>query len=83
MDVLRGQEALSTASQDAYVRTHPLSSDRISFLEEHVRKSPYSDVPADPDLVKLHNRMRAKLIAFIEPPPRTFRAFPDSDRSPV
>ena len=83
MDVLRGQEALSTASQDPYVRTHPLSSDRISFLEDHVRKSPYSDVPANPDLVKLHNRMRAKLIAFIEPPPRTFRAFPDSDRSVV
>jgi predicted Zn-dependent protease len=33
MDIFRGQEALSASRQDAYARTHPLSSDRYRVLQ--------------------------------------------------
>jgi predicted Zn-dependent protease len=33
MDIFRGQEALSVSRQDAYARTHPLSSDRYRVLQ--------------------------------------------------
>lgn len=79
--VLGGQEVFLATSQDPYLRTHPLTRERISFLEEQLRRSPYADAPAGPDLVRLHNRMRAKLVGFLEPQGRVLRAYPESDVS--
>ena len=81
MRVLGGQEVLLSSSQDPYLRTHPITAERISFLEEQVRLSPYGDKPADPELVALHARMRAKLIGFLERPERVRQLYPESDDS--
>ena len=43
LNILAGQDMLSTARQDAYVRTHPLTRDRVLFVENHVARSPLSD----------------------------------------
>lgn len=64
LDILKDQELLSTASQDPYVRTHPITTSRIETIEAFIKKSPYSDVPAKPDFIKRHQRMRAKLIGY-------------------
>ena len=76
-----GQEVLFGSRQDPYLRTHPVTAQRISFLENQVERSPYGDKPAEPRLVALHDRMRAKLIGFLEPPARTFERYPESDTS--
>lgn len=81
MDSLSGQEVLLTSSQDPYLRTHPLTQDRIDFLRQAMRESPYADKPTDPELIRLHERMRAKLIGFLNPMNQVLRSYPESDTS--
>lgn len=78
---LRGQEVLISASQDPYVRTHPLTEERIATIRRHVNRSPHSDNPWSADLRLKHDRMRAKLQAFLEPRQTALRRFPASDTS--
>ncbi|MBI3445710.1 MAG: M48 family metalloprotease [Magnetospirillum sp.] len=80
-EILGDQEALVSSRQDPYVRTHPLTRDRVSFVREHVAASPYSNVPWPPEWVEMHRRMKAKLFAFIEPPVKTFMRYKETDTS--
>jgi len=79
--ILSGQELLISARQDPYLRTHPLTDDRIQALEAFVAKSPYSNVPVKPEFQEEHRRMLAKLHAFLDDPVITRRRYPDSDTS--
>ncbi|MBK8176922.1 MAG: M48 family metallopeptidase [Rhodospirillales bacterium] len=79
--LLSGQELLIAVHQDPYLRTHPLTEDRIQALEAFVAKSPYSDVPVRPSFQAQHRRMLAKLHAFLDDPVITRRRYPDSDQS--
>ena len=81
MVVLADQELLSHQRQDPYVRTHPLSRDRIETIRAHVEMSPYSNRPVSPEDALLHARMKAKLQAFLEPLGRTLRRYPETDTS--
>lgn len=81
MNILGDQEMLLSSSQDPYLRTHPLTQDRIMFLEESLAKSRYKDAPPSPKLVAGHARVRAKLIGFLQSPVRVFRTYPPSDNS--
>ena len=81
LSTLSGQELLSAERQDPYVRSHPLTRDRIEFMRNHVAKSPHSDTPMRDDLVQAHDRMRAKLKGFINPPARTLREYKADDTS--
>ncbi|MDA1098770.1 MAG: M48 family metalloprotease [Proteobacteria bacterium] len=80
-DKLGDQEALLTASQDPYVRTHPLTRDRIDTIRAHVARSTRSNAVERPEFVERHSRMRAKLIAFLSAPTTTFRIYPVKDNS--
>src|SRR3546814_15535093 len=46
-----------------------------------MQESPYADKPTDPELVRLHNRMRAKLIGFLPPMSQVLQSYPESDKS--
>ncbi len=81
MKVLEGQELLITSRQDPYVRTHPLTQDRIAFLRNQVENSPNSDKPFPPEYEEMHQRMRAKLTGFLMPPQRVFNVYRKNDRS--
>ena len=81
MDSLSGQEVLLTNNQDPYLRTHPLTQDRIDFLRQAMTESPYADKPTDPELIRLHQRMRAKLIGFLNPLGQVLKSYPESDKS--
>lgn len=78
---LGDQEALLTANQDPYVRTHPLTRERIDTIRAHVATSRYSDAPDPPELIVAHERMKAKLRGFLDTPVQTFRHYPESDTS--
>jgi len=78
---LGDQEALLTASQDPYIRTHPLTRNRIETIQAAVARTRNSDSPERPEFVARHSRMKAKLIAFLRHPADTFRRYPESDRS--
>jgi predicted Zn-dependent protease len=81
LSTLSGQELLSGRSRSPYASTHPLTRDRIAFVEEQVKNSPYSDKKLPEELQQKHRRMVAKLHGFIRSPARTFKAYPDTDTS--
>jgi predicted Zn-dependent protease len=81
MEIISHKEVLSAIQQDPYLRTHPMTSERIDFLRNQVARSKYSDVPVPEELERLHRRMRAKLAAFMDPPNKTLEAWPASDTS--
>jgi predicted Zn-dependent protease len=79
---LAGQELLITDRQDPYVRTHPLTRERMGTVRNAVEVSPYADKPSDPKLDREHNRMLAKLFAFLKPQVTTLQKYPETDKSP-
>ncbi len=81
METLLGEELLVTANQDPYVRTHPLTEDRVAFIRNWVDHSQWSDAPTRPEFAEMFRRMQAKLYAFLEPPIRTFERYKASDTS--
>ena len=81
MEKLKGQEVLLTDNQDPYLRTHPLTQERITFLENALRQSPYADTPPSAELVVMHDRMRAKLIGFLQALGQVLRVYPEDDTS--
>ena len=81
MEILEGQELLTSASQDPYARTHPLSEDRIQAMRAHVARSSNSDKPTDPSLDAAFARTQAKLVGYFEQPALTLRRYPVEDTS--
>lgn len=81
MQTLGDQELMVAARQDPYVRTHPLTRDRIDEIRNHVDQSPWSDVPVPPQYAEPHRRMRAKLMAFMDPPVTTLYHYKEDDKS--
>jgi len=81
MHVIEDQELLISARQDPYVRTHPITSERIAFLRAHIARSPVSDRPLPARFTELQQRLRAKLVGFINPVDDVFRIYKPSDNS--
>lgn len=81
MQILETQEFISTGKQDPYLRTHPLSSERVDLLRKHVDESKWSDVPYPPEYFAMHRRMRAKLIGFMYPLDKVLQSYPETDTS--
>jgi predicted Zn-dependent protease len=81
---LQNQEFRYGYSQDdeqAFVRTHPLSGDRMARLREDYAKDPAWDAPDDPALQARFERVKAKLAGYIQEPARTLRDYPITDTS--
>ncbi len=66
--ILKAQERNYSAGGNPYLRTHPMSADRTSFVRSHVAKSRFSDAALPPEFAVQHLRMRAKLIGFLQKP---------------
>lgn len=79
-ETLRRRESGGT-KPDPYLLTHPLTSDRISTMRNHIEASniPRDQVPAGYDA--MHARIVAKLVAFTEPYATTISLYPVSDTS--
>ncbi|MFC3713176.1 M48 family metalloprotease [Sphingoaurantiacus capsulatus] len=66
---------------DSYGRTHPLSGERITMLEELYKKSAAWDRPSNPEMEKRFQRIKGKLVGFVSEPARTFQLYPETDTS--
>ena len=82
MNLLGEQELLIAEYQDQYVRTHPLTRDRVNNIANHVANSPHSGKSVSKELETLYRRARAKLVGFINPIGHTLRLYKASDNSP-
>lgn len=67
-----GQEFLSRSRQDPYMRTHPLTRDRIRAAQTFVAANAH-DAPPNPNADYWFARVRGKLSAFTRAPKWTFR----------
>lgn len=79
--ILEGEELLSAVRQDPYLRTHPLTRQRIEYVENHVGLSPYSKNPDPADWTERHKRMKAKLAGFMESPGQCLSEYKEDDPS--
>ena len=78
---LEDQELLVAERQDPYLRSHPLTRDRIRFVRNFLETSKYtSQSPGEAELLA-HRRMVAKLYAFLNSPGRTLRTYRETDSS--
>ena len=78
---LGGQEALMTRSQDPYVRSHPMSRERVAMLEDRISHSRYADSPDSAADIEALSRVHAKLYAFLSDPEEALARYPESDLS--
>ena len=80
-EILQQEELLSGQHEDPYLRTHPLTSQRIGYIREHVATSPWSNAKDPPAWIAMHARMKAKLAAFLDPPADTLAQYKADDNS--
>jgi len=78
---LSGQSVLSPRLQDPYVRSHPLSRDRMDALAKYNQQSPYADKVPPKDETLAYDRVVAKLYGYIEPLSKVLRRYPETDMS--
>jgi predicted Zn-dependent protease len=81
MRMLEGEELVLSGHQDPYLQSHPLTQERVEALEEHVDHSRWSDAKEPAELDVMHDRMKAKLIGFLEPLGTVLRQYPEKDDS--
>ncbi len=82
MRILDRRDLGVTREGAEFLRTHPLTRNRIRFLEEQVAASPLRDARVPADLAEAHARVVAKIEGFLGDPAevlrrRTGNSFPD------
>ena len=65
MDMLADQEILSEVSQDPYVRSHPLSRERVASFTRGAELSAYRDVEDTAEMRHRHKMAQAKIRGFL------------------
>lgn len=70
---------LGIPQTDSYDRTHPLSGERITVLEDTYKADPAWEVPLHPKWEADFKRVKAKLLGYIAEPNATLRDYPESD----
>ncbi len=62
----------------AFYSTHPLTSDRITTLQDTYEQDPNWNASADPVLEARFQRVKGKLLGFMSEPQRTLQVYPES-----
>lgn len=80
LEKLEGQELLPSSQQSEYVRSHPLTRDRVGTVQAAVEKSSNINKPFPAAWTDQHARLKAKLTGFINPE-RVAWNYDDRDQS--
>jgi predicted Zn-dependent protease len=75
------QEYLSDQFQDPFIRSHPLSVERLARLSQLASSSAFFATKDPPSLQLRHDLMRAKLSGYLEAPAAVFDRYPDSNKT--
>lgn len=81
MGILAEQEVLSAARQDPYVRTHPLTTQRVATLRAGAEKSPYFHATKAAAFDQRLEILQGKLSGFLDKPMTVLRKYPETDTS--
>lgn len=79
--ILKRAEGVNSSDQNPYIRSHPLTQERINFLSSHVKASPLGQKKLGADYQEMHARMVAKLDSYLLSPTHTLRIYPLGDNS--
>ncbi|MCH8092692.1 MAG: M48 family metalloprotease, partial [Proteobacteria bacterium] len=79
--VMEKQEQLTGGNQPVYLRTHPITRNRIKHVINYIATSRFSDTPVRREFAEMHRRMIAKLWGFLRPPAKTFNRYKEGDDS--
>jgi predicted Zn-dependent protease len=71
---------LAIYDKDSFDRDHPLSSERIQALQQKLSADPAYNKPIDPRLEARFERVKAKLLGFVNPKQAVLK-YPESDQS--
>lgn len=81
---LQGQEfRLAIPQNNEYARTHPLSSTRINNLVAVYERDPAWNKPVDKALQARFERIKGKLIGFVEEPRIVMQRYPEGTNTPA
>ncbi|PXW69535.1 putative Zn-dependent protease [Blastomonas natatoria] len=72
---------LAIPQEDSYNRSHPLSGERITLLQDIYENDPAYNRPVDPVLEARFQRVKAKLVGYVAEPTQTLRTYPETDQS--
>ncbi len=72
-------QRLQGIEETPYFRTHPITSERISFFERAVKSIKNED--AHSPMQNKFERVKAKLFAYLNSPQQTFQKYPETDVS--
>jgi predicted Zn-dependent protease len=64
-------------ADDQFYSTHPMTDDRIAFLQDVYEKDPAWDHKTDPALEARFQRVKAKLYGYLAEPADTLKAYPE------
>lgn len=67
MEKLETQDYAPNSRQSEYVRTHPLTQDRVAAVRNHVEHSALKDRTLPEAYGAMHARIKAKLLGFLQP----------------
>ncbi|RYY34403.1 MAG: peptidase M48, partial [Sphingomonadales bacterium] len=76
---MESRYAVSRDSEMEYVRSHPLTNDRIATLRDTYERDPAWRKPDDPAMEARFQRIKAKLVGYLGEPAQTLRAYPISN----
>jgi predicted Zn-dependent protease len=77
--VLENQNVLAVSSTNPYLRSHPLTRERIQFVEGHVQRQGTGDRPLPEGWELAHSRMVVKLRAFLGDPRQVINSYAQGD----
>jgi predicted Zn-dependent protease len=78
--VLEKDNVLAVSRMNPYLQSHPLTRDRINFVDNHVANSPIAEQP--PGQAEAHARMVAKLRAFLDDPRQVLQRYKGDESVP-
>ncbi len=78
MKKIQKQNMLNGIEENSYFRTHPVTGERVRFLQQAVSQSTYSPSHSSDEAFR---RVKAKLTAFLSEPTLTFKKYPAYDTS--
>ena len=79
--ILGDQEKFVPEARDPYLRTHPITRERVAALQTRLTESRFKDKKDLPEQVAALERMRAKLVGYIEGRDTVLLKYPATDTS--
>jgi predicted Zn-dependent protease len=65
------KQKISGDIYDKYLLTHPVSEERINYIENFIKQNPGVDKPTPADIEERFRMVKAKVMGFLESPERT------------